>query len=152
MTERENGWVEWKGGENPVPGQRVRFRMRGFAKPSESEDLSDRLAWNHPRSCPAAHIIAYRLVTPASDGGALPAQEPVVGWQPIETAPRDQVIIAMARYQTATAGFPAFVHFVDGDWRLMGRTRLEPMVCWAWISRDILPAWPNEPAPPEAKS
>ena len=73
------------------------------------------------------------------------AETTVLGWQAMETAPpRDQVIIAMARYQTATAGFPAFVHFVDGAWRMLGRTRFEPMVCWAWMSRDVLGDWPSE--------
>lgn len=66
------------------------------------------------------------------------------GWQPMDSAPRDQVIIAMARYRDATAGAPAFVHFMDGEWRQLGRARMEPMVCWAWKPRDLLGDWPSE--------
>jgi len=70
------------------------------------------------------------------------------GWQPIETAPRDGTpIIGMARYASATAGFPRFVCWQDGAWREPGRSAGEALVCWAWMPRDILPAWPAEPFP-----
>lgn len=54
--------------------------------------------------------------------------------------------IGMARYAERRAGFPRMVAFVDGAWREPGRTIGEPLVCWAWISRDVLPEWPAEPA------
>lgn len=76
------------------------------------------------------------------------ADKPVLAWQPIETAPRDGTpIIGMARYQSATAGFPRFVCWQDGAWREPSRSVGEALACWAWISRDVLPAWPAEPFP-----
>lgn len=76
---------------------------------------------------------------------SLPVAQPPV-WRPMDTAPRHKVIIAMARYRTATAGFPAFVHFIDGEWRQPGRTLGEPMVCWAWKPCEVLGEWPSEAA------
>jgi len=98
MTEREDGWVEWSGGPNPVPGAMVDVRLRDGTLGTNCR--SHVFAWGHPGS--AGDIIAYR-VTPSSDGGSLPAspsipteqaETPVVGWQPIETAPvEDRVLI-----------------------------------------------------------
>lgn len=71
------------------------------------------------------------------------------GWRGMESAPHDgTVIIAMARYSDAAAGFPCFVSFMHGAWRECGRTVMEPMVCWAWKPRDVLGDWPSAPTPP----
>lgn len=71
---------------------------------------------------------------------------PRLQWLDMRDAPRDgTVIIAMARFRSATAGSPSFVHFLAGEWRLLGRSMMEPMVCWAWMPRDILGPWPEEP-------
>lgn len=65
----------------------------------------------------------------------------------MEEAPDDGTpFIGMARYADRRGGFPRMVAFVDGAWREPGRTIGEPLVCWAWISRDVLPEWPAEPA------
>lgn len=70
-----------------------------------------------------------------------------IGWDlDMSTAPDSgTVIIAMARYRTATAGFPRFVSWQDGAWREPGRFVGEPLVCWAWMPRDVLGEWPAEP-------
>lgn len=69
-------------------------------------------------------------------------------WRDIATAPKDgTVIIAMARYVEATAGFPTMVHFMAGSWRQLGQGVMQSMVCWAWKPRDVLGAWPSEPLP-----
>ncbi len=67
-------------------------------------------------------------------------------WRDMEDAPRDgTVIIAMCRYTDGAAGFPDFVQFNRGHWRKVGKGNNPPMICWAWMSRRILPAWPSEP-------
>lgn len=67
-------------------------------------------------------------------------------WRPMQDAPTDgTVIIAMCRYTDASAGFPDFVQFNRGHWRKVGKGNNPPMVCWAWMSRRVLGAWPAEP-------
>lgn len=57
-----DGWIEWTGGENPVPGQMVEIRRRdGFETCPQS---SDGARWT-PRDAPDQFdIIAYRLARP----------------------------------------------------------------------------------------
>ena len=75
----------------------------------------------------------------------LAALEDAPRWRPMEDAPRDgSVIIGMCRYTEATAGFPDFVQFNRGHWRKVGRGNNPPMVCWAWMPRRVLGAWPSE--------
>lgn len=53
------GWIEWAGGENPVPGKLVRVTVRQGTKtifPSKSE----KWRWSHRES--GYDIIAYRVV------------------------------------------------------------------------------------------
>ena len=55
------GWIEWHGGENPVPGQRVEVRTRvdeRRAAPSEAFSVM----WANDGA--ACDIIAYRVVSP----------------------------------------------------------------------------------------
>jgi len=55
-----DGWIEWTGGENPVPGQVVDVELRnGFRIVDER---SDDLAWPHHNN--GGDIIAYRLTRP----------------------------------------------------------------------------------------
>lgn len=64
----------------------------------------------------------------------------------MDAAPRDRMIIAMARYPHATAGSPTFVGWGGAKgWLQFSRNAPEPMVCWAWIDRDVFPSWPAEP-------
>lgn len=68
---REDGWIEWTGGENPVPGARVDVRCRNGMVMEDCGDVS----WSHPAfaeqlgSGPPSQgdIIAYRVVSPAPD-------------------------------------------------------------------------------------
>jgi hypothetical protein len=64
-TEREDGWVEWSGGPNPVPGAEVSLRFRSDRGDYDA-GKADQWEWRHFDS--AGDIIAYRL-TPSSDGG-----------------------------------------------------------------------------------
>lgn len=53
------GWIEWSGGKNPVPGKLVRVAVRQGTKtifPSESE----KWRWSHKET--GYDIIAYRVV------------------------------------------------------------------------------------------
>jgi hypothetical protein len=59
-----DGWIAWSGGENPVPGQRIEYQIRGFSRPHTGEEQSDELDWRHGKNAPASHIIAYRIAKP----------------------------------------------------------------------------------------
>lgn len=55
----DDGWIEWAGGENPVPGKLVRVTVRQGTKtifPSKSE----KWRWSHRES--GYDIMAYRVV------------------------------------------------------------------------------------------
>jgi hypothetical protein len=73
---RGTGWVEWNGGENPVPGEVVEARFTGGFV-SEALD-SESFGWdrhNDPVIAPMYDIVAYRIVplpaapTPADGSG-----------------------------------------------------------------------------------
>lgn len=79
----------------------------------------------------------------------LTAPSPASAWKPIDAdTPTDRMIIAMCRYPDATAGSPSFVRW-DGEfgWEY-SKNAPEKVVCWAWMERDVLGAWPSEPTPP----
>lgn len=59
-----------------------------------------------------------------------------------------RVIIAMGRVPQARAGYPRFVQFDRANkvWRDIGSLR--EVVCWAWMPREVLPFWPDEPNGP----
>jgi hypothetical protein len=57
-----NGWTAWTGGENPVPGKRVRFMMRDEASKMFERAMpsqADSLEWAHRGLC--GDIIAYQV-------------------------------------------------------------------------------------------
>lgn len=56
-----DGWIEWTGGKNPVPGKNVMFKLR-FGYESKSPALSDDLRWEAVDDSHATDIIAYRVV------------------------------------------------------------------------------------------
>jgi hypothetical protein len=76
-----DGWIEWSGGENPVPGKMVCVRWDG------GEDIkawpSEKIAWGVD-SNGSSYVISYRLAAPASPipGGYEPkASVPTEGGQ-----------------------------------------------------------------------
>ena len=57
-----NEWIEWKGGERPVPADAlVEYRLRDG---SVDRQRADDLSWRHPVPVVPYDIVAYRLVTP----------------------------------------------------------------------------------------
>lgn len=81
------GWIDWHGGENPVPGLvvQVQWRDQSARYTPDAERCSDEWSWgHHDMYC---DIIAYRVVTPAAlsaiegGGGAL---------QPSASVPTEQ--------------------------------------------------------------
>lgn len=60
-------WIEWSGGPNPVPGQMVDTRFRGFTIAEQYNDPSEWWTWMHNDT--SFDIIAYRIVpTPGGEG------------------------------------------------------------------------------------
>lgn len=57
----------------------------------------------------------------------------------VENAPKNRVIDGFARFKTALAGFPVYLHFLEGEWRPIGRTLMEPVVLLAWRERTGFP-------------
>lgn len=59
--ESMEGWIEWAGGKNPVPGKKVMYKLRDGDE-SRKPVLSDDLRWEMVDDSYAADIIAYRVV------------------------------------------------------------------------------------------
>ncbi|EOO0160698.1 hypothetical protein BO117_RS13770 [Escherichia coli] len=57
--ESHEGWIEWAGGENPVPGKIIKYKMRSGIK-SVGCYGSQSVRWKHVGS--GDDIIAYRVV------------------------------------------------------------------------------------------
>lgn len=162
VTERREDWIEWSGGKNPAPGQMVEVKVRWRnGEPSEGPTASENMDWSHRRTGRGemGDVIAYRVVSAAPSNtqagggegcttpvpGFVPTEHAAVGWQPIETAPRDGTIVLIGAagkvprvYAAAWAGdadFPWTIfdgsHESDG-WHDSGPTH--------WMS---LPAAPD---------
>lgn len=56
-----DGWMTWAGGENPVPGARVAYRVGDDPDDDRTAD-SDMLDWSAKPKYPKAAIIAFRIV------------------------------------------------------------------------------------------
>lgn len=61
-------WIEWHGGENPVPGQRVDVRFRDGSV--DCGDPSDDWDWPWGVSIPDHDVIAYRIARPATSAAS----------------------------------------------------------------------------------
>ena len=64
ITPGTDGWVEWTGGENPVPGQTVQVRWRDNTARLTPDAEYDSEAWSWEAHDLYCDIIAYRVVTP----------------------------------------------------------------------------------------
>lgn len=86
----ESDWIEWAGGENPVPGETVEVRTRGerdagtFCKDPR---LSGSFIWTRRSDGREqdGDIIAYRVVPSQAQEPSVPAGEGVLG-QPVPDA------------------------------------------------------------------
>lgn len=58
---KNDGWIDWDSGENPVPGKKVMYKLRDGDE-SRKPVLSDDLRWEMVDDSYAADIIAYRVV------------------------------------------------------------------------------------------
>lgn len=58
---KEEAWTVWFGGENPVPGKMVEYKLRNGEDKVLSR-LSDHLHWGHIGALKGSDIIAYRVV------------------------------------------------------------------------------------------
>lgn len=58
---QDEAWTVWHGGENPVPGEMVEYRLRNEGDKVLSR-LSDHLHWAHIGGLKGSDIIAYRVV------------------------------------------------------------------------------------------
>lgn len=57
----DEAWTVWLGGENPVPGEIVEYKLRNGGDKVLSR-LSDHLHWGHIGALKGSDIIAYRVV------------------------------------------------------------------------------------------
>lgn len=58
---KEEAWTVWFGGDNPVPGEIVEYKLRNGDDKVLSR-LSDHLHWGHIGALKGSDIIAYRVV------------------------------------------------------------------------------------------
>ena len=58
---KEEAWTVWHGGENPVPGEIVEYKLRNGEGKVLSR-ISDHLHWGHIGALKGSDIIAYRVV------------------------------------------------------------------------------------------
>ncbi|END7836044.1 hypothetical protein ABMU85_003932 [Escherichia coli] len=58
---KEEAWTVWLGGDNPVPGEIVEYKLRNGEGKVLSR-LSDHLHWGHIGALKGSDIIAYRVV------------------------------------------------------------------------------------------
>ncbi|AYD85433.1 hypothetical protein [Escherichia phage FEC19] len=58
---KEEAWTVWFGGNNPVPGKMVEYKLRNGGDKVLSR-LSDHLHWGHIGALKGSDIIAYRVV------------------------------------------------------------------------------------------
>lgn len=58
---KEEAWTVWRGGDNPVPGEIVEYKLRNGGDKVLSR-LSDHLHWGHIGALKGSDIIAYRVV------------------------------------------------------------------------------------------
>lgn len=58
---KEEAWTVWFGGDNPVPGEMVEYKLRNGGDKVLSR-LSDHLHWSHIGALNGSDIIAYRVV------------------------------------------------------------------------------------------
>jgi hypothetical protein len=56
---KKNKWIKWDGGENPVPGKRVKIEIKA-KDDSKHKVLSDDVRWNHDNSI--TDIIKYKVI------------------------------------------------------------------------------------------
>lgn len=64
------GWIEWAGGENPVPGVKVNWQTRNELDRDQctTSVLSDNLDWSHECRRGFARIIAFRPLSTKPQG------------------------------------------------------------------------------------
>lgn len=55
-------WIEWNGGENPVPGKMVRLTLRGYPTVALPPKSADSINWANDEKIPRLDIVAYQLV------------------------------------------------------------------------------------------
>ena len=58
---KEEAWTVWHGGENPVPGEIVEYKLRNGGDKVLSR-LSDHLHWGHIGALKGSDCITYRVV------------------------------------------------------------------------------------------
>jgi len=132
-----DGWIEWNGGENPVPGAYVEYRMRN----SETcEDEADDLRWDHHGT--AGDIVAYKVTREAPVPESEPKPEPFTITEPGEYVTRDGrkvVVVALnLRGEFPVLGYTAEYNWDNAcTWRADGRVYGLP----SEHPRDIVDRW-----------
>lgn len=126
-----DGWIEWGGGENPVPGATVEFRV---SSPSEAE--ANFLRWDHKGVY--GDIVAYRVTKEASS----PNPEPFTITEPGEYVTRDGrkvVVVAVnLRGECPVLGYTAEDNWDNAcTWGADGRAYNPP----SEHPRDIVDRW-----------
>lgn len=82
-------WIEWHGGENPVPGQMVEVEYRDGN--GETHMNSDELRWDHP--CDDDDIVAYRAARQATAAAREAEGEGLAAFSPEDTNLQSRYVV-----------------------------------------------------------
>jgi len=137
------GWIEWHGGENPVPCPIVETRRRdGLFSESCASDL---IFWDHQGR--GSDIIAYRVVTPAPS--ALQPSASVPAEQADGGGPADVSATPLGWVKRINEDHPIGL-MQPSDWRFSPhKPTLEEGLKAEWF--DVLPVYATPPATPIAE-
>lgn len=60
---KDDGWIQWEGGDCPVPGgTRVEIKLRGEVEAEYAKGYATNLWWEHTAEFPENDIVAYRVL------------------------------------------------------------------------------------------
>lgn len=108
LVSDSEGWIEWCGGENPVPGATVEYQMRDD---DTSECDANLLRWGHDDT--SGDILAYKVMKAAPEPELKP--EPFTITEPGEYVTRDGrkvfVVAVNLRWECPVLGY-----IVEGEW------------------------------------
>lgn len=106
-------WIEWNGGENPVPGAVVDVQLRDEATISAAK--SETLVWSHKEGdmiwCD--QVIAYRVVEPAAPAVADTDKTVGLDWSEHEDEISDAICDSMDMDWTSRDGAKAVVLYLQ---------------------------------------
>lgn len=109
-------WIDWHGGENPVPGQMVNWQTRNEPNRDDCETAvpSEVLDWSRPpRQAGNPPVIAYRLARPATSAASEVMTQACVDWDEYTDDIADVISDSLEMDWTSSDGARAVVRWLN---------------------------------------